>query len=266
MIHMKLLRPTKFAIISVLAFTGPSFAQDAGELREPITCSPAKGILKFLGKFETIAAKNRDTVMMVPEAKVTVNDGGGFPDRFFARDSKSETSFEFDPDGTVLGFEKIITHTPEAELCIEDKARAGTPKSDDAFSMAMGADIRFRENTGYHDMATLEDGLKDGKIHYKKMVPGPMRVLVPTFSHVMINYDDEDVTPQFNAMKGQSEVTGLASDVYCKQTIIKVDDIQALGADGLKVSGGGYVLLPVPNKKMLERFVGCQADDAGAEE
>jgi len=93
-----------------------------------------------------------------------------------------------------------------------------------------------------------------------------MRILVPTFSHVMINYDDEDAAPQFTAMKGQSEVSGLASDVYCKQTIIKVDDIQSLGGDGLKVSGGSYVLLPVPNKKMLERFTGCEEDDAEAQE
>ena len=112
----------------------------------------------------------------------------------------------------------------------------------------------------------LWDGLKDGKIHYKKMVPAPMGVLVPTFSHVMINYDDESVAPQFTAMNGESEVAGLASDVFCKQTIIKVDDIKALGGDGLKVSGGAYTLLPVPNKTMLERFTGCAEDDAEVQE
>lgn len=266
MIHMKQLLRTKLAIITTLALTATSFAQDAGEVREQITCNTAAGIIKFLGKFETIAAKNRDTVMMVPEAKLTINDGGGFPDRFFVRDSERETSFEFGAEGTVVGFEKIISYPPEAELCIEDKARAGTPKSDDAFNFAMGADIQFRDKKGFHDLASLKDGLKDGKIHYKKMVPAPMRVLVPTFSHVMINYDDESVAPQFTAMNGESEVAGLASDVFCKQTIIKVDDIKALGGDGLKVSGGAYTLLPVPNKKMLERFTGCAEDDAEVQE
>lgn len=266
MIHMKQLLRTNLAIITFFALTGPSFAQETGEFREQVTCKPAKGIIKFLGKFETIAAKNRDTVKMVPEAKITVNDGGGFPDRVFVRDNKRKTHFDFGSDGTLLGFDKIVTYAPDAELCIDDKARTGTPKSDDAFNFAMGADIQFREATGLHDMASLKDGLKDGKVHYKKMVPAPMRVLVPTFSHVMINYDDEATVPQFSAMKGQSEVAGLVSDVYCKQTIIKVDDIQALGGDGLKVSGGGYVLLPVPNKKMLERFTGCEEDDAEAQE
>ena len=77
MIHMKQLLRTKLAIITTLALTATSFAQDAGEVREQITCNTAAGIIKFLGKFETIAAKNRDTVMMVPEAKLTINDGGG---------------------------------------------------------------------------------------------------------------------------------------------------------------------------------------------
>jgi len=266
---MKCLLKTSLGAIAVSLLTVPSFAEDVkneSELREQITCKPAKGLIEFLGKFEKIPAKHRDSVMMLPEAKVTINDGGDFPDRFFVRDNKGETGFDFGSDGTVLGFDKIVNYTSDAEICIDDQARAGTPKSDDAFSMAMGGDIQYREATGFHDMASLQDGLKDGKVHYKKMVPAPMRILVPTFSHVMIDYDDETVAPQFTAMKGNSEVAGLASDVFCKQTIIKVDDIKALGGDGLKVSGGAYTLLPVPNKKMLERFTGCEEDDAEAQE
>jgi len=186
---MRHLLRTSLGIISFFLIGFSSFAQDAQEdteLREQITCRPADGIIKFLGKFDSIASKNRDTVTMVPEAKLTINDGGSFPDRFFVRDSERESSFDFDSDGTVLGFDKIVTYAPDAELCIDDQARAGTPKSDDSFSLAMGADIQFRDNTGFHDMASLQDGLKDGKIHYKKMVPAPMRILVPTFSHVMM--------------------------------------------------------------------------------
>jgi len=122
------------------------------------------------------------------------------------------------------------------------------------------SDVHFLTNSGYHDLATLEDGLKDGKSHYKKMVPAAMRMLVPSLKYVMIEYDVEDTPPQFTAVKGQEPIEGLEHETFCELAMIKVIDLEKLGADGLKIMGGAYNLTPVPGVKTLKRFTHCSKD------
>ena len=261
----KTIRISVFTLAAVIlaapALAAEKSADDTTDLRELVTCFPAKGIITFLSKFDNLDAKQTDTISMIAEARIIYKDGGGAPDRFFMRGGTNETDFAIGPDGQITDFEKVKSGSRDAELCIEDKARAGRPKSESGINFSMSPDIQFRENTGFHDMAVLRDGLKDGKAHYKKMAPGPMRLLIPTFSHVMINYETDNKAPQFSAVGAGKDLTGLASDSFCDNPIIRVDDIEALGGDGLRVSGGPYTLLPVPNKKMLEKFSGCAADD-----
>jgi len=93
------------------------------------------------------------------------------------------------------------------------------------------------------------------------MVPAAMRMLVPTLKYVMIEYEAEDTLPQFTAMKGKEVVEGLEHEIFCERAMIKVKDLESLGADGLKVMGGSYNLTPVPGVKTLKRFTECSKDE-----
>ena len=88
-----------------------------------------------------------------------------------------------------------------------------------------------------------------------------MRMLVPSLKYVMIEYDVEDTPPQFTAMKSDMPVAGLEHETFCDLAMIKVKDLEKLGADGLKVMGGSYNLTPVPGVKTLKRFTECSKDE-----
>lgn len=198
-------------------------------------------------------------------AGYTIRDGGVLPERLFLRENGAENNFTLDGEGKVTDFKKIATASKSAELCSEDPSREGTPRGE-GIGFSIDNDVQFLKNTGYHDLATLKDGLKDGKSHYKKMAPAPIRMMMPKMSHVMINYELEDTVHQFSAMKGQTPLAGLVSDQHCGQTIIKIEDLEALGGDGLQISGGAYTLSPVPNKKALQKFTECGDEDEGKKE
>jgi len=252
-----------------LLISMPALAEDkedtAPKLRELVNCFPAKDIMKFVSKFQNIDAEKRDTVDMIFSAKFKANDGGVLPERIFIRDNGVEQNFKLAPDGEVPDFKNIGTASEAAELCSEDPSREGTPQGE-GLNFSISSDVHFLTNTGYHDMASLEDGLKDGKSHYKKMVPGPMRMLVPSLKYVMIEYETEDTPPQYSAMKGDTPVEGLDHVTFCELPIIKVKDLEDLGADGLKVMGGAYKLSPVPGVKTLAKFSECSKDEDGETE
>ncbi|MEP3889506.1 MAG: hypothetical protein ABJN69_03505 [Hellea sp.] len=250
-------------VFAGLLVSAPAFADDKAEapaLRERINCFPAKNITKMVKKFQKIDADKRDTVDMIFDAKFKANDGGVLPERIFMREAGAEENFTLNADGGVPDFGRIGSVSEDAKLCSEDPSREGTPRGE-GLNFSINSNVYFLESTGYHDMATIKDGLKDGKTHYKKMVPGPMRMLVPKLTYVMIEYDEEKTTPQFTAMKGQAPIDGLDHVIFCNSAMINIKDMEALGADGLKVMGGAYNLTPVPGPKTLAKFTGCEGED-----
>jgi len=142
----------------------------------------------MVAKFQSLDADKRDTVDMLFEASFKVKDGGALPARIFTRDAGVEKNFTLNPDGTVPDFDNIGRVSETAELCSEDPTREGTPHGE-GLNFGISSDVHFLTNNGYHDLETLKDGLKDGKSHYKKMVPAAMRMLVPTLKYVMIEYE-----------------------------------------------------------------------------
>lgn len=170
----------KYLGVALIGFmlSASAFAEDKEEaappLRELVTCFPAKGIAGFVSKFQNIEADRRDTVDMLFKASFKVNDGGVMPSRIFIREQDQETNFVIDAKGHVPDFINIAKASEMAELCIEDPSRVGTPRGGKAVRFSLENDVYFLTNSGYHDIATLRDGLKDGKTHYKEMVPGAM--------------------------------------------------------------------------------------------
>ena len=93
-----------------------------------------------------------------------------------------------------------------------------------------------------------------------------MRVIVPKMTYVMIDYENDDTRPQFTAMQAQTPTAGLDHATFCDNAMIKIEDLETLGADGLKVMGGPYKLAPVPDPKTLAKFAGCAEDEETKEE
>ncbi len=253
-------------MLAAMMASPPAFAADKDEtsepvLRERISCFPAKNIIKFMSKFQKIDADKRDTVDMVFDAEFEAKDGGVLPERIFLRDDGVETDFTLNADGSVPDFGKITMASETSEMCADDPSREGQPRTGEELRFGLESDVQFLKNTGYHDIAALEDGLKDGKSHFKKMAPGPMRMLVPKLTFVMIQYQDEAAVPEFTATLGQKPIEGLGFKTFCDNAMIKIKDLKALGADGLQVTGGAYKLMPVPGPKTLAKFAGCADDE-----
>jgi len=268
----KISKTLLFLGLAVLTTVPPAFAQDksTGEpeqvLRERIICFPAESIIKLMSKFQKIDADKRDSVDMLFNAGFEIKDDGVLPERIFLRDNDIETDLTLSADGSVPDFGTVALAPESSEMCFDDPSREGRPRTGKEISFSLDSDVQFLEKTGYHDMATLQDGLKDGKSHYKKMAPGPMKLFIPKFSHVMVQYEDDETRPQFTAMTGQNPIEGLGFETFCDNALIKIQDIKALGGDGLKVTGGAYKLLPVPGAKTLAKFAGCADNETQDDE
>lgn len=225
------------------------------ELREETRCFPAKGIREFMGRFDDIEPSKRDNVDAFFRANFTIEDGGGYPDRFYIKQDAGEVDIAIDEEGLVPDFRETVKASSEgAELCVQDKARAGTPVDQDGGQFSLPLSVRFINTSGTYDLDELKDGLKDGKSFYKKMVGGPMAILVPKMTHMVVSYDDETTAPQISAFKDDVPIEGLESELFNGSHVVRFKDLTAMGATHLKVTGGEHTLSPVPSIKTMKKF------------
>jgi len=80
-------------------------------------------------------------------------------------------------------------------------------------------------------------------------------------SHIMIEYKDEVKALDFTPMKDGVALIETVPIVYCVSPMIKVKDLEDIGADSIIISGGDYTLLPVPGLVAMKRFQGCNDND-----
>lgn len=234
--------------------------EDASNIRKAENCAEVGWIAEKLQKFAELKPGKTDTVGVSPMAHLKLADGPqNYPERYFIKDQGVETELPIDPTGQLLGFEKLGSGSDAVELCHYDPKRAGLAFDADGISLDINTDVQFHNKSGRHDLSEIKDGLKDGRSHYKKTA-GALSVFVPKMSHVMVKYDDETQPLDFAAMKGDVELTGIVSIVHCVLPMIKVKDLEAIGADSLEISGGPYRLLPVPGLAAMKRFEGCGDD------
>jgi len=248
-----------FASFIGLALSGDfALAKDADpKIRKAENCFKAGWISKKLRKLAKLKADKTDTVGVAPTAQLILEDKSQhFADRFFIKEHGEETNLIIASDGQLLGFETLQDYSDDVELCHVDLRRAGLPFDADGISLDVNTDIQFHNQSGLHSLDEINDGLKDGKSHYKKMV-GAMSVFVPNMSHVMVKYDDAAQPLAFTAMKGDVALDEPIEIVYCDLPMIKVKDLEAIGADSLRILGGPYRLLPVPSLAAMKRFEGC---------
>lgn len=248
--------------VSMVAIAPLSFAQDkdqesdaAVELREETRCFPAKGIRDFVGRFDSLETSKRDTIDVFFEPKFVIRDDGTYPDRYYVKQGDKEIDLPINEEGEVPDFVETVKSSAEtSEICLQDKARTGTPVDQAGVSFSLPTSIRHIKAEGTYDLETLKDGLKDGKSFYKKMVGGAMALLVPKMTHMLINYEDDTTPPQIQALNGETELEGLEYEIFQGAYVVKYKDLKKMGATHLKVTGGDHSIAPVPSIKTMKKF------------
>ena len=249
---------TLTSLVGAIVCSGTATAkEEASKIREAENCIKVGWISEKLQKFAELKPEKTDTVGVTPTAQLKLEESSEpYPERYFIKDQGVETDLPIAPDGQLLGFEKLRHASQDVELCHYDPHRAGLPFDADGVSLGMNTDVQFHNQSGLHSLAEIKDGLKDGKSHYKKSA-GALAIFVPKMSHVMIKYDDETQPLEFTPMKGETELMDPVEIIYCVLPMIKVKDLEGIGADSLRILGGPYRLLPVPGLAAMKRFEGC---------
>jgi len=239
--------------------TNTAFASEAEDIAAGIKCMPAKKIIKLMRKFDGMKPDKKDTVGVIPEMRLTANENSTLPDRVYFREGPAEHNFNMDEDGVVTDFARIGTLSKKGELCMQGPQFIGKAEGESGISLAMAFDVKFKNTSGNHSMNELIDGTKDGKSHFKKMFPGPMALLVPKMTHVGVTYlADDGITtqqaPQIYAVKDGEIIEGLLVENFGSMFVVGLEDMQNLGADGLRIKGGAYELTPIPSTEKMKKL------------
>jgi len=230
-------------------------AEEAVELREETRCFPVEGIATFMKRFDGLDETRTDTLEAVFEAAVEVRDEGAMPDRLYLKSGDEETNLILNDDGMVQDFTALAKAAPEdTEMCLQDKARAGTPVDQPGAVFSLPVSIRLQNQSGAYDMAELQDGLKDGKAFYKKMVGGPAALLVPKMTHLVIAYDEDDIPLDVAVFNGNEIIETPETEAFNGGYVIRFKDLKKAGATMIKVSGGAHTINPAPSVKTMKKF------------
>ncbi len=259
------MRHALIALLLSIVLGSAAFAKDETDVRKATECIPADDLIKFFSKFNELKPEQRDTVDAIMAAQFVV-DAGVLPERLFYRNQDEELTFAIKDDGSVPDIQRLAQQSKDGELCVDDPSRAGLIREEDGVSFSMDFDVKFKNASGVHTIADLKDGAKDGKSFYKKIVPGPIKLLIPKMTHMSVTYDDETVKPEIMAMKGGTIITGLTLEKFGESHMISLQELEGMEADGLSISGGSYSLEPSPSIKKMKSLGFAEDDDASEAE
>lgn len=244
-------------LVGTVMLTGTAMAEETEDLTR---CFPAKKLTKMTQKFDSIKPEKRDTLKADVQFMFLKDDDHVLPERFYAKHEDKEWPFDVNADGEVQNLDLIKTVPKNSELCVQ--RRADVPEGKGGISVNMN--IVFKNQSGTHTIEELRDGVKDGRTFYKKMMPGPMALMVPKMSHILVESLDKDSPRTLRFYKDGVPLDGVPLDVLGAQsTLMALSDLDALGVTRIEVSGGAYTLTPTPDRKTLEKFgmVGESEDD-----
>ncbi len=249
------------SVFLAVSFSETGFAEDRPELRELIECSSGKGFAKLAKGLAGLDAKRLDTINTKPSFTLAVNDGGELPERIFVRNLSGETDLNMSSDGEVREFISLFAEDDDAELCVEDPSRVGIVKDKNAFGLSMAFNMNFLNTSGVYSLDEIKDGMKDGKSALKKMVPGPVALILPKMSHLYFEFEDDAVAPEFRMFRADSE--GELQDIGVADFVrlgpnfmVAVEDLKDANMDELRVSGGVHTMSPSLSPKRMAKLIG----------
>lgn len=249
------LRPALLTIAAMLV-GGIAQANDleSEDVRGKTYCYPAKQAAKTIKQLGTLKPEQRDIVAINIAPRFLIYDGGSLPEGFYVTKNDVNTSFTITSDGQVPDFvEKVLAADKSADLCIHDPARAGLSTDDESLYFEMGLTPFFNNTTGRHTIAELEEGTKDGKSHYKKMVPSAVRAFMPDTKYFHVKYFPADTAPDLYA-ETENGLEPISGEYYNEGYVISLKQLEDCKATALIVKGGSYKLAPVPSIKTMKRF------------
>jgi len=130
---------------------------EARDLRSHLTCKSLTSVIKFYGKLKALPAEKRDTIDTRLNAFVKIKDDGALPLRLYYTDGNSTPN-----DVPGLNFEIDVATT-------------------------------FLDKDGLHALTDLQDGVADGKAHFKALYGGGARnFFIPKATHIMVTYTQEE--------------------------------------------------------------------------
>ena len=237
-----------------LSFSTFGTAQAEPKLRGEVFCFPAKDVPKIVSNLNEVEESRRDIVDVALQPKFLIKDGGDWPERFFIRTETSEIDVPIEkPSGYTPTFLDVAINNASGDVCVADKARASRPETDEGLYFEMGLSPLFHNRSGRHELAELQEGTKDGKKFYKKMIPGAVRMFMPDTKYLAIRYDDLRLTSEVFASVGGAEVA-LAPELYKDMHVVSYKDLKTMGAEALIIKGGAYQLQPTVSVKTMKRF------------
>ena len=217
-------------------------------------CYPAKHAANTINQLETLKPEQRDVVSINIEPRFLIYDDGTLPERYYVVKDEISTDFTITPSGLVPYFaEKVLAADKDANLCIEDPARAGLDANDESLYFEMGLTPFFNNTSGRHTIAELDEGTVDGKAHYKKMVPTPVRMLMPDTKYFHVKYAPAETAPEIYA-ETEIGLQSIIGDYYNEGYVVSLRQLEDHDAIALIVKGGPYKLAPVPSIKTMKRF------------
>lgn len=230
-------------------------AADTPDLRELIECAPSKKFVKLANGLAELDASRTDTINTKPSFTLAANDGGALPSRIFVRSETGETDLVMSTKGEVTNFIEHFTDDKSAELCIEDPSRVGVVKDKGAFGLSMEFNMNFLNSSGIYTMDEIKDGLKDGKAALKKIISGPVSILVPKLSHLYVEFGSEAAAPSFEVFKNGETLGEVETVRLGPAYMIAVDDLKDLEMDELRINGGAHTLSPSLSPKRMAKLM-----------
>lgn len=232
----------------------PAFADEAATDNE--RCFPAKSIAKMKDNLAKIPKKNLGYIEQNVSAKFTVKDEYGLPEQFVYRVDGVDTVLPIAEDGRVAGILSPETLSKNGKYCIIDPVRAAAKRADPdietAVSFSMEVEAVFPRQTLY-TLTDLRRGLTDGRPVYKKMF-GAMGFMVPKLTHVSIGYEDKMSSPDIEAVKDGKAIGGLDLKPFGKAWLVEITQLEAIGANGLRINDNFKIMEPGVSIEMMKKF------------
>lgn len=239
-----------FVSAVILSLSVSAAAEDIAAPKLAEKCFPAEGLVQFYAKMTELKPARVDTLEAVMNAKFHREDDAMVLPKFWSRSGGQDVPFTVKEDGQVPDFHERIQKLPEtAELC----GQLMTPKGEEPkVGINIDNDILFKNRTGPYSLAELQDGVADGKSFYKKMLGGPMSLLVPSMTHISLQYSDKTAPLKVRFTQAGQAVSRPPIETFGRTFVIALEDIEASGADTFHVDGGPFKLMPTPSVKKMK--------------
>lgn len=264
----KVLQKFSLAVLAAAAVSIAATAQEASpaealSAEAPVNekCFSADGLVKHVKKMNSQKPKRLDTLHAVMSAKWKRLLGEDPYPNMWTRQAGVDTPLSVLDDGFVSDFNsRLLTLSKGAEIC--GQKSADLVDEEPRFSMEIDSEILFKNATGPYSIAELQDGVGDGKSFYKKMMPGPLSLLVPKMTHLTLDYADENQPLAVRYTKEGTAVDAPPYEMFGTSFVIALEDIEASGADMMHVEGGPFKLIPTPSIKKMKSLGVTSGDEA----